>query len=149
MRLVSVPLLLALVLAALLGPAPTAAARTPAEFEGAIHQRTNGIRLDHDKTALRKKGCVDRFANRQAKMMAAAEDYFHQDLKPILKKCGLSLVGENVAFGFTKAGAFLKAWMDSKDHRANILEPRYRQLGVGARKSEDGVWYVAQVFGRK
>ena len=74
---------------------------------------------------------------------------FHQDLGPVMDKCGLSLVGENVAFGFTKAGTLLKAWMDSPGHRANILDALYRQLGVGARKSDEGVWYVAQVFGRK
>lgn len=142
-------MLLFLALATVLGSAPTASARTAADFEGAVHNATNAVRLDHDLTKLRKKRCVDRFANRQAKKMAAADDYFHQDLEPILEKCGLSLAGENVAFGFTKAGTLLKAWMDSAGHRANILEPRYRQLGVGARKSDEGVWYVAQVFGRR
>lgn len=147
MRLVSVTLLL--VLAPLVGPAPTAAARTAADFEDAVHAATNAIRVDHDLEKVRTKRCVDRFANRQAKRMAEKEEMFHQDLEPILEKCGLSLVGENVAFGFTKAGTLLQAWMDSPGHRANILEPRYRQLGVGARKSEAGTWYVAQVFGRK
>ena len=147
MRLVSAILFLAL--AALLTAAPTASARTAADLEDAVHTATNLVRLDYDLVQLRKKGCVDRFANRQAKKMAAEDDMFHQDLSKILDACGLSLVGENVAFGYTKAGAVLKAWMASPGHRANILEPRYRQLGVGARKSDDGVWYVAQVFGRK
>lgn len=138
-----------LALATLLAAAPSASARSAADFEGAVHQATNAIRVDDDLTSLRKKRCIDRFANRQAKKMAAADDMFHQDLEPVLDKCGLSLAGENVAFGFTKAGTLLKAWMDSAGHRANILEPRYRQLGVGARKSDEGVWYVAQVFGRK
>lgn len=146
MRLVSVTLLLAL--AALLAPTP-ASARSAADFEGAIHAATNTVRLDHDLEKLREKGCVDRFADRQAKKMAAQGEMFHQDLSKVLDACGLSLVGENVAVGFTKAGTLLKAWMDSPGHRANILDGRYRQLGVGARKSDDGVWYVAQVFGRK
>lgn len=140
-------LLLALV--ALLSPAPTASAQTVADFEKAVHVATNTVRLDHDLKKLRKRSCVDRFAHRQARRMAAKDQMFHQDLSRVLKKCRLSLVGENVAFGFTKAGAVLKAWMDSPGHAANILEPRYRQLGVGARKSDTGVWYVAQVFGRK
>lgn len=146
MRLLSVTLFVAL--AALVAPAP-ASARTAADFEGAVHAATNVVRVDHDLEKLRKKGCVDRFANRQAKKMAAKGEMFHQDLGPVMDKCGLSLVGENVAFGFTKAGTLLKAWMDSPGHRANILDARYRQLGVGARKSDEGVWYVAQVFGRK
>lgn len=147
MRLVSAILFLAL--AALLTAAPTASARTAADLEDAVHTATNLVRLDHDLVKLRKKGCVDRFANRQAKKMAAEDDMFHQDLSKILDACGLSLVGENVAFGYSKAGAVLKAWMASPGHRANILDARYRQLGVGARKSDEGVWYIAQVFGRK
>lgn len=139
-------LLLALV--AVLAPAP-AAASVVSDFEGAVHRLTNATRVDHDLVTLRKKGCVDRFANRQAKRMAAKEKMFHQDLAPILQKCGLSLVGENVAYGYSRAGAVMKAWMGSSAHAANILDPRYRLLGVGARKSDDGVWYLAQVFGRK
>ena len=138
-----------LALVALLAPAPTASARSAADFESAVHTATNAVRVDHDLRKLRKRACVDRFANRQAKRMAEKDDAFHQALKPILDKCGLGLVGENVAWGHTKAGTLLKAWMDSPDHRANILKPDYRQLGVGARKSDSGVWYVAQVFGRK
>ncbi|WP_300643490.1 CAP domain-containing protein [Nocardioides sp.] len=147
MRLVSVSLLLAFT--ALLAPAPGAAARTAADFESAVHAATNTVRVDHDLGKLRKKGCIDRFANRQAKKMATEGEMFHQDLGPITDKCGLTMVGENVAYGFTKAGTLIKAWMDSPGHRANILTPGYRQLGVGARKSDEGVWYVAQVFGRK
>lgn len=147
MRLVSVTVFLALV--ALLGPAPAASARTAADFEAAVHTATNAVRLDHELKKLRKRSCVDKFANRQAKRMAAEDEMFHQDLSPVLEKCGLSLAGENVAKGFTQAGTLLKAWLASPGHRANILEPRYRLLGVGARKSDNGVWYVAQVFGRK
>jgi uncharacterized protein YkwD len=44
------------------------------------------------------------------------------------------LVGENIAFG---AGAFdsplktVRAWMNSTGHRANILRPGFRQIGIG------------------
>ena len=143
---------LSVILATLLGLlllATPASARTAADFESAVHQLTNAIRVDHDRVELRKKACVQRYAVRQAKKMAQAEKMFHQDLGPVLENCELSLAGENVAHGYTTAGTLLKAWMDSPGHRANILEPRYRQLGVGARKSDAGVWYVAQVFGRK
>lgn len=143
---------LSVILATLLGPlllATPASAKTPADFQSGVHTLTNSIRLDHDLVKLRTKACVQKYAVRQAKKMANAEKMFHQDLGPILEDCDLSLVGENVAYGYTTVGTLLKAWMDSPAHRANILEPRYRQLGVGARKSDDGTWYVAQVFGRK
>lgn len=40
-------------------------------------------------------------------------------------------IGENVGAGFTKADAVVDAWMRSPAHRANILDCRFRHLGVG------------------
>ena len=40
-------------------------------------------------------------------------------------------------------------WMHSPGHRANILNPDYTLMGIGARKGHNGRWYVAQVFGHK
>jgi uncharacterized protein YkwD len=39
--------------------------------------------------------------------------------------------------------------MRSEGHRANILEPSYRILGMAMRRSDDGTPYAAQVFGRR
>ena len=43
-------------------------------------------------------------------------------------------VGENIAWGtlgLATPGAIVAAWMRSPAHRANILDPRYRETGVG------------------
>ena len=119
-----------------LGAAP-ASARTASNFQNGIHRLTNEIREQHDEDKLAKRKCVKRFAKKQARRMARQERMFHQALTPILKKCDLSGVGENVA------------WMDSEGHRENILDGSFTMLGVGAKQSEDGTWYLAQVFGRK
>jgi uncharacterized protein YkwD len=42
-----------------------------------------------------------------------------------------SAVGENIAKGQPDAAAVMKAWMNSPGHKANILNCRYRQIGVG------------------
>ena len=141
-------LLIAPLLAVGLTAAP-ASARTPANFQNGIHRLTNDIRADHDKGKLAKRKCVKRFAKKQARRMARQERMFHQALTPILKKCDLSGVGENVAYGFTAPQGVLDAWMDSEGHRENILDGSFTMLGVGAKQSEDGTWYLAQVFGRK
>jgi uncharacterized protein YkwD len=42
--------------------------------------------------------------------------------------------GENIAYGGSSYGtpkAIMKAWMKSAGHRANILNPAFRDLGVG------------------
>ena len=51
--------------------------------------------------------------------------------------------GENVAAGYTSAEAVMEGWMDSRGHRANILNCDNTEVGVG---ETDTKW--AQNFGR-
>lgn len=39
--------------------------------------------------------------------------------------------GENLAYGFTTANATVRGWMNSTEHRANILNSSYSQVGFG------------------
>lgn len=131
--------------------ASPAEARTPeSSYESAITVTTNQVRVARDRVKLRGDACVQRFAVRQAKRMAAQERMFHQHLGSVLEECGLRKAGENVAYGYaTGVELVLQGWMRSAGHRANILDREFRLLGSGARRSEDGTWYAAQVFGRK
>lgn len=62
-------------------------------------------------------------------------------------KAGLSgLGGENIARGQGDAEAVMKAWMNSPEHRANILNCEFRTLGVGAHFAAGGPWWT-QDFG--
>jgi uncharacterized protein YkwD len=56
--------------------------------------------------------------------------------------------GENVAMGQRSGSEVVAAWMNSAGHRANILSPRYTELGVGLAIDADGRPYYAEVFGR-
>jgi hypothetical protein len=40
-------------------------------------------------------------------------------------------MAENIAAGQTSADAVFQAWMNSAGHRANILNPQARELGIG------------------
>jgi uncharacterized protein YkwD len=111
---------------------------------------TNANRTHEGLKALKSQDCVKRAAVRQAKAMAQQERMFHQDLGAVLRACKLSTAGENVAAGFPSGRSVVNdGWMNSEGHRANILNPSFRLMGIGARKGHDGRWYVAQVFGRK
>jgi len=140
----------AVVSLAVLVVSPAEATTPESTYQTAIHVTTNQARVVRDRVRLRRNACVQRFAVRQSKRMAAQERMFHQDLGPILAACGLRKVGENVAFGYASGVELvLQGWMRSTGHRANILDRGFRLLGSGARRSEDGTWYAAQVFGRK
>jgi len=141
---------LALGVSLAVGVAPPARAGLPAlEYQAEAFTVTNVQRLLHERAPLRHGACVQKWAVRQARKMARQERMFHQDLARVAKDCGLSYAGENVAYGYPTGRSVVRdGWMKSPGHRANILSTSYRQMGIGARKA-DGVWYVAQVFGRK
>ncbi|MEU0841205.1 CAP domain-containing protein [Streptomyces sp. NPDC005962] len=58
----------------------------------------------------------------------------------------LDLGGENIGRGQTTAQDVMDSWMDSPDHRANILNCQYTTLGVGTHFGDDGPWWT-QDFG--
>jgi uncharacterized protein YkwD len=119
-----------------------------AKYQRQAHHATNNQRVAHGLAEVKRADCVQRFAVRQAKTMAQQEQMFHQALGPILEQCGLAAVGENVAYGYPNGRSVVNdGWMNSMGHRANILNPVYTLMGIGARKGHDGRWYVAQVFG--
>ncbi|MDD2392171.1 MAG: CAP domain-containing protein, partial [Bacilli bacterium] len=54
--------------------------------------------------------------------------------------------GENIASGQRTAAEVMNSWMNSTEHRANILNPTYNQIGVGAVKDDNGNTFWTQLF---
>ena len=62
-------------------------------------------------------------------------------------------LGENIAAGYRTPSAVMTAWMKSPGHRANILQRRFREVGIGVVRSlpvggRSGATYAAE-FGRR
>ena len=55
--------------------------------------------------------------------------------------------GENIAYGYATAASVMQGWLNSSGHRANIENPNFRAIGVGAAVSSTGRVYWAQNFG--
>jgi uncharacterized protein (TIGR03000 family) len=53
--------------------------------------------------------------------------------------------GENIAQAPSPQGA-MDMWMESKGHKANILNADYGEIGIGVAKGTDGRVYYTQVF---
>ncbi len=53
--------------------------------------------------------------------------------------------GENVAYGQSTPAQVVSAWMNSQGHRENILNPNYKNIGVGV-YYQNGTYYWAQLF---
>lgn len=56
-------------------------------------------------------------------------------------------MGENIAYGQTSAEMVMSDWMNSADHRANILNEHAKELGVGYAVSSTRYW--VQEFGAR
>lgn len=82
-------------------------------------------------------------ARRHAARMAADKDLRHNpNLQSEVQNW--EVLGENVGRG-PSVESIHRAFMDSESHRAQILEPRYTEVGVGVVWSDGEIW-VAQVF---
>lgn len=58
--------------------------------------------------------------------------------------------GENIAACDAKVALpeIMKAWMESKAHRDNILGPDFTDIGLGLARDKDGQIFYTQVFAR-
>jgi len=58
-------------------------------------------------------------------------------------------LAENVALDYPDAETVVQGWMNSKGHRANILNPDVVETGIAIARSSSGGVYYCQVFGRR
>lgn len=54
--------------------------------------------------------------------------------------------GENIGRNLTSPQAVVNAWINSSDHRKNILNSNYNKIGVGISKTKSGKYYWVQHF---
>ncbi len=55
-------------------------------------------------------------------------------------------LAENIAMGQQTSDEAVRCWMSSPGHRANILNPRHRRLGVAAYRTPQGTIFWCQQF---
>ncbi len=115
-----------------------------------VLKRVNKVRRNHGRKPLRVTSCLTKkVAQPWARHMANTGRFEHRDLGEVFNICpSLTMVGENIAAGQPTARAVMKAWMGSPGHRRNILNKRYRKIGLGLARDADGTPYWVQNFGR-
>jgi uncharacterized protein YkwD len=57
-------------------------------------------------------------------------------------RAGVTVLGENIAYGQPDPASVMTAWMNSPGHRANILDCSYTKLGVGVAYGPGGPWWT-------
>jgi len=56
-------------------------------------------------------------------------------------------IAENILVGYIDTGAAHVGWMESDDHRRNILTPEHTAIGIGVVCRNDGRIWATQMFG--
>jgi len=123
--------------------------------EARMHPRDCGARGFAPTHPLTSDPLLDRAALGHAKSMAAFDYMGHvgrdgSEAKDRVERVGYRWrgIGENVAAGPTTADVVVKGWLASPGHCANIMSPKFTQMGIAFavnRQSRYGV-YWAQVF---
>jgi len=124
-----------------LGVGPAQASGTESGFVSAI----NASRRAAGRAPLAVAGDLVSVARAQAKRMAAKQQLYHNPSLASSVK-GWTVVGENVGYG-PDVSTLHRAFMGSSSHRANILDKRFTQVGVGVVVVGGTIW-VAEVFRR-
>lgn len=118
---------------------------------------TNTARSKESLTTLTSNDRLAQAAQAKAENMFAENYWAHtspsgKEPWDFIKAAGYSykVAGENLARDFDTAQPVLDAWMNSPTHRANILNPRYSEIGIAVVNGRlDGVetTLVVQMFG--
>ena len=117
-----------------------AGARTPiarasrAQLQRAVVCLIDVQRAHRGLPRLRENARLNRSAQGWTNVMVTHRDFSHgADFAARISAVGFdwSNVGENIATGYRTATAVVRAWMASKGHCQNILNPVYRYVGTG------------------
>ncbi|MDD5527407.1 MAG: CAP domain-containing protein [Patescibacteria group bacterium] len=128
------------------------AAITPEKIISSTNEERNRAGLN----ILSSNDQLARAANAKAQAVLASQIFDHtingKKFSSWIKDTGYrySLAGENLAMDFVSSEGLMRAWMASPDHRANILENEYADIGVGVAEGKfagQKTIVVAQIFG--
>ena len=126
--------------------APTRAqAKAVIPFNGQILLELNRVRRAHGLVPLERSSSLAAAAAGHSRSMAAKGYFAHRSadgsvfwtrIKRFYPSAGYGYweVGENLVWAAPELGAkrAVRMWMTSPEHRANLLNPRWRQIGLAA-----------------
>lgn len=123
--------------AATTAEAAPAKASTRAELRSDVVASVNKARAKQGCKPLKVATKLTTAAQRHADDMAITKVFSHTSANgrswvTRIKKAGWTRpAGENIARGYTSADKVMTGWMKSPGHRANILNCKFRYIGVG------------------
>ncbi len=133
-------------------------------IESHLFEMTNQERVKNRLKPLALSATMNELAVKHSSDMCAIHRLAHEsDLFPIgrrkfaerMKSIGLDSGAENIAYHSHTvdirglAGKIVDGWMNSPNHKGNILSERFTLVGYGTSVCKDGMIYVTQLFTEK
>jgi hypothetical protein len=113
---------------------PAMAAESPAEL-------ISGFRVKHGEVRVVRDATLDRIALQQAQAMAAKDQLSHEVLGRFSERIAAARAGraaENIAYGYESFEKTLGQWIDSSEHRKNLLLPNASRVGIASARDASG-----------
>jgi len=121
----------------LAGVAHGALTATLTRSESSLLTAMNEARVANGLRPLRADARLERAARSHSSKMLRTGSFYHGAFNARIRRTGVRdrRVGENLAWGqgsLSAARSIVRMWLASPEHRANLLHPGYRIVGVGA-----------------
>ncbi len=102
-------------------------------YEANVISSINYQRRVHHLKPLTASYCPDKYAESLASRLRYSSSIYHQSMMTVLRGCHATRASENIvrAGQRTSSSTLVALWMKSPGHRANILDGRLTQVGVG------------------
>ena len=117
--------------------AEAASTATLTHSESSLLTAMNEVRLANGLQPLHADMRLERAARAHSSKMLRTGSFYHGAFSARIRRTGVRAprVGENLAWGQGSLGvarSIVGMWLASPSHRANLLRPGYRIVGVGA-----------------
>ena len=118
----------------------------PETYEKRVQHWVNRVRAKRGLRQLRVARCTDRVAERWTRHLAAGDLFFHQSMQSVLERCNARYAGETLGRGAITPKRLVRMWMESDGHRAILISPQPRRIGIGSVPDAWGRWVTTANF---